>query len=115
VEDVIQHRACIECDHERAEMSILSDWVGAVPRFADKHFERTFRIKQHMMDTIITNLAHYNTFWIKTVCRADKESISLYVHFLFAQTMLCYGISASAFINYWHEAWISYLLYTYIR
>ena len=44
-EDVVKKRVHIDDDHERAKMSILTDWVGAVPPFADKLFERTFRIR----------------------------------------------------------------------
>ena len=64
-EDIVQKRACVEYNHKRAEMSILSDCVGVVPGFADKQFERTLRIKQYMVDTIINNLACYNTYWRK--------------------------------------------------
>jgi hypothetical protein len=56
------------------------------------------------VDTIINNLAHnlacYNTFWIKVVCRASKESISPYVKFLCTQKMLCIGVSESAHTVY---------------
>jgi hypothetical protein len=51
VEDVVQKRVCIEYNHERAELSILSDWVGAVPWFANKHFKRTFRIKRNIRES----------------------------------------------------------------
>ena len=37
-------RTCIQYDYKRAEKSVLSDWVGSVPRFPDKQFECTFRI-----------------------------------------------------------------------
>jgi hypothetical protein len=40
-EDVVQKRAGAECDHKRAEMSVLSDWVGAIPRHVDKQSVRT--------------------------------------------------------------------------
>jgi hypothetical protein len=76
-EEFVQKRVHIEYDHENAEMSFLSDWVSAVPWFAYKPFKRTFRIKQHMVNTIINNLACYNTFWKKTVCSAGKESLIL--------------------------------------
>ena len=69
-------RPRIKYDYQRAEQSVLSDWVGEVPRFPDKQFERTFRIKRHMVDTILNHLCHRNTFWVKTVCRAGKETIN---------------------------------------
>ena len=50
-------RTRIQYDYKCAEASVLSDWLGEVPRFPDKQFERTFRIKCHMVDTIINHLA----------------------------------------------------------
>lgn len=38
-ENAVQKRAQVKYDHERAEMSILSDWVGAYSWFANKQFE----------------------------------------------------------------------------
>ena len=78
----------------------MDDWLGPIPRFPDKSFERTFCIKRAMVDTIINHLAKHNSFWRQTVCRAGKPSISPYVKFLCGQKMLCYGVSASAFLDY---------------
>ena len=77
-------RACIQYDYKRAEESVFSDWVGPVPRFPDKQFESTFRIKQSMVDIILNHLASTNRFWTKTICRAGKETISPYVKLLCA-------------------------------
>jgi hypothetical protein len=32
----------VKYDSERAYKCVMSDWLGAVPRFPDKHFERVF-------------------------------------------------------------------------
>jgi hypothetical protein len=69
-------------DHKRAEKSVMSDWVGTVPRFSAKQIECTFRIKRNMVDDILNNLANYDTSWTKTVCRAGKATMSPYVKFL---------------------------------
>jgi hypothetical protein len=53
-----------------------------------------------MVDTIINHLAKSDQFWRQTLCRAGKPSISPHVKFLCAQKMLCYGISSSAFVEY---------------
>ena len=55
-------RPRIKYDYERAHESVLSDWMGAVPRFPDKQFQRTFRIKREMVDIIINHLASTNSF-----------------------------------------------------
>jgi len=74
----IPKRMLIQYDYKCTEASVLSDWLGEVPHFPDKQFERTFRIKRHMVDTIINHLAKNDNFWIKTVCRAGKETINPY-------------------------------------
>ena len=95
-----QKRTRIKYDYARAEASVMSDWVGDVPRFPDRQFERTFRIKRHMVDTILNHLARRSSFWTKTVCRAGKETINPYVKLLCGLKMICYGISGNAFIDY---------------
>ena len=47
----------IKYDRERAKKCVMDDWLGSIPRFPDKSFERTFRIKHAMVDTIINHLA----------------------------------------------------------
>ena len=69
-------RPRIQYDYKRAE--VMSDWVGVAPRFPDMQFERTFRIKHHMVDSILNHLANRDSFWIKTVCRAGKDTINSY-------------------------------------
>ena len=53
-----------------------------------------------MTDTILNHLARSDSFWIKTVCRAGKETINPYVKLLCALKMICYGISENAFLDY---------------
>ncbi len=96
----IKKRKLIHYDRERAKKCVMDDWLGPIPRFPDKSFECTFRIKRVMVDTIINHLAKRDSFWRQTLCRAGKPSISPYVKFLCGQKMLCYGVSASAFVDY---------------
>ena len=78
----------------------MDDWLGPIPRFPDKSFEHTFDIKRAMVDTIINHLTKRDSFWRQTVCRAGKPSISPHITFLCGPKMLCYGISVSAFLDY---------------
>jgi hypothetical protein len=50
-----------------------------------------------MVDTILNHLTYRGCFWIKTVCRAGKETINPYVKLLCALKIICYGISGNAF------------------
>ncbi len=95
----IKKRKQINYDRERAKKCAMDDWLGPIPRFPDKSFECTFCINRVMVDTIINHLAKRDSFWRQTVCRAGKPSISPYVKFLCGQKMLCYGVSASAFVD----------------
>ena len=60
-------RSQIRCNYARAEASIISDWVGEVPRFPDMQFKCTFLIKRHMVDKILNHLARRSSFWTKSV------------------------------------------------
>jgi hypothetical protein len=56
-------RKLVMYDHERANKCVMSDWLCKVPRFPDKHFERVFRLKRHLVNFIVNNLAKYDPFW----------------------------------------------------
>ena len=53
-----------------------------------------------MVDIILNHLACSYSFWIKTVCRAGKETINPYVKLLCTLKIICFGVSGSAFIDY---------------
>ena len=93
-------RPRIKYDYKWAHDSVLSDWMGAVPRFPDKQFQLTFRIKRDMVDIIINHLVSTNPFWTQHIDHNGKLTISPYVKFLCAMKMICYGVSGSAFIDY---------------
>ncbi len=59
-----------------------------------------FRIKRHVVDIIINHLAARNSSWVKTVCRAGKDTINPYIKLFCALKMICFGVSGSAFIDY---------------
>jgi len=42
--------------------NVLSEWIGAVPYFTDKQYDRVFKIKEHMIDTVIKSLACVDIF-----------------------------------------------------
>jgi hypothetical protein len=93
-------RKRVNYDHERARVCVREDWMGPMPRFSDKSFERTFRINRSMVETLVTHLAKKNPFWRQTVCRAGKPTICPYVKFLMGMKMICYGVSGNAFVDY---------------
>jgi hypothetical protein len=90
----------IKYNREQVRKCIMDGRLGPVPRFPDKSFKCLFHLKCHIVDTILNNLDKYDLFRRRTICRVGKPAISPYVKFLCAQKMLCYGVSASAFIEY---------------
>lgn len=93
-------RKNVKYDRERARRCVMSDWLGPVPRFADKQFERVFRITREHAEFLLTNLANHDDFWTTTFDRKRQPSICPKVKFLAAQKRLCYGISFSGFQDY---------------
>jgi hypothetical protein len=53
-----------------------------------------------MVDYIIGHLTNQDSFWTQTIDRVGKLSIHPHVKFLAAQKMICYGISFTAFQDY---------------
>ena len=87
-------------DRKRAYDCVTSDWMSPTPLFNDRQFERAFRIKRSMVDYIIGHIAREDPFWTQTIDSAFQLSIHPHVKFLAAQKLLCYGISFSAFQDY---------------
>lgn len=99
--NVPKKRQMIQYDRQRALQNVMADWMGPVPIFPDKQFERTFRLRRSFVDPMLNNLAHHDSFWTITVNAAGRESISPLVKFLTAQKLICYGVSFSAFRDYY--------------
>ena len=93
-------RQMVKYDRARAFASVNTDWMSPRPIFDDKQFERTFRIKRSMVDYIIGHLAKTDRFWIQTRDAVGQLSIHPHVKFLAAQKLICYGVSFSAFKDY---------------
>ena len=45
-------RKMVDYDRERASKCARSDWFSPLPRFDDKQFERTFRLKKGMVEKL---------------------------------------------------------------
>lgn len=87
-------------DRVRAYNSVMSDYLGPKPLFDDHQFERIFRVTTGRAEHIISSLSKYDTFWTQTYDALGKPSIAPEVKFLAAQKKLCYGVSFSAFQDY---------------
>ena len=74
-------------DHVRAYNSVMADYLGPVPIFNDRQFERVFRITKNRNEFIISNLAKYDSFWTHTHDAVGKPSISPHVQFLAASSL----------------------------
>ena len=54
-----------------------------------------------MVESILCNLANYDSFWTTTVDCCGKLSIDPIVKFLSAMKLICYGVSFSVFKDYY--------------
>eukprot|EP00956_Cyclotella_meneghiniana_P027229 scaffold60647_cov51-Cyclotella_meneghiniana.AAC.4 len=99
-ENVKVKRQMVKYDRERAFKAVTTDWMCARPIFDDKQFERTFRIKRSMVDGILAHLVNHDAFWLQTIDAVGNMSIHPHVKFLTALKLICYGVSFSAFQDY---------------
>ena len=93
-------RKLVDYDRERASKCVRSDWFCPYPRFNDRQFERTFRLKRSMVENLVCSLADYDSFWLSSLDCCGRTSIDPFVKFLAAQKMICYGVSYAAFKDY---------------
>jgi hypothetical protein len=93
-------RQCIKYDRQRAFDCVTSNWMSPACRFPDKQFERAYGLKRSMVDYIIGHLANRDVFWTQTIDAVGQRSIHPHVKFLAAQKLMCYGVSFTAFQDY---------------
>lgn len=93
-------RVTVSYNRARAQKAVTCDWMSPTPIFNDRQFERTFRIKRFMVDNIINHLVKHDSFWTQTIDAVGNLSIHPHVKFLAAQKIMCYGVSFSAFHDY---------------
>ncbi len=93
-------RKMVDYDRLRASQCVRSDWYSPYPRFDDRQFERTFHIKRSMVESILSKLVETDSFWVQSIDCCGRESIDPIVKFLGAQKLICFGVSFSAFKNY---------------
>jgi hypothetical protein len=96
----IRKRKTVSYDRGRVYKCMMSDWLGTVPQFDDKQFERTFRIKRSLVHYSIRNLARYDSFWTQSWDAMNRLSILPFVKFLAGMRWISYGVSFSAFQDY---------------
>ncbi len=75
-------------DRAYARVCIFHDWFDPMPRFNDRQFEQTFRLKRHMVEDILNKLASHDPFWTESRDCCGELSISPHVKFLAAQKMI---------------------------
>ena len=90
-------RKMVGYDQDHASKCVRIDWFCPFPRFDDRQFEGSFRLKRNMVENLVSSLADFEPFWLSSVDCCGKMSIDLLVKFLAVQKMKCYRISYSAF------------------
>lgn len=90
----------IRYDRERAYGCVMDDYLGPTPTFDDRQFERFFRITRQIFEWLVTELAAYDRFWTVLYDCTHRRSNMPVVKCLAALKLVCYGISFSAFQDY---------------
>jgi hypothetical protein len=92
-------RTVVNYDHRRAAMCVQHDYWGPNPIFRDRQFERVFRITRAYADRILQVAANTDPFFteVPDVC---GKFICPKVKILMALKCLAYGVSPSAFQDY---------------
>jgi len=93
-------RQYVRYDRERALRCIMDDWLGPHPTFADRQFERVFRISRTRAEWILQRLARADPFWTQTFDCCNRMSNAPEVKFLAALKMAAYGESFVAWKDY---------------
>ncbi|KAL3787001.1 hypothetical protein ACHAWO_008114, partial [Cyclotella atomus] len=93
-------RQMVKYNRVRALKAVREDYLDTRPIFNDRQFECVFRIKRYLVDDLLGKLVNHSSFWTSTVDACGQKSIDPYVKVLAAQKMICYGVSVSAFHDY---------------
>ena len=99
-DDAPVKRAHLNWNRLRARQCVEEDYWGPQPRFRDRDFERVFRISRTRADYLMDLLGNSSSFFRESVDCLGKPSICPKVKFLMALKLLCYGVSPSAFQDY---------------
>lgn len=97
-------RRVVPYDRERARQSVISDWVGAVPIFDDKQFDRMFRITKTIYERIrnaaLSPASGADSFFHERVDCTGRRAISTDCKILMGLKVMAYGVAANAFRDY---------------
>ena len=93
-------RTYINWNRDRARQCVDEDYLGDVPRFPDRQFERVFRVTRSIADRLLQCAAHCDAFFTERFDAANKRGICPKVKLLMALKQLAYGVSPSAFQDY---------------
>lgn len=98
--DTPQKRKRRKYDRERAYKCIMHDYLGPYPLFDDRQFERVFRISRASAQVIMELSAATDPFFTLRKEGNGKNGIYPEVKVLTGLKVLAYGVSGSAFMDY---------------
>jgi hypothetical protein len=93
-------RMYIKWDWDRARQSVDQDYMRDVPRFQDRQFERVFRVTRSVADCLLAAAAQHDPFFTERTDATFRRVICPKVKLLMALKQLAYGVSPSAFRDY---------------
>ena len=86
--------------HERARLSIETDYFSPTPVFHDRQFERIFRVTKAIVEHLIQVCAKNDPFFTDIHDVSGRFGIAPVAKVLMALKIVAYGCSPSAFLDY---------------
>jgi hypothetical protein len=93
-------RKYVRYKRERAKQAVREDYMGPTPIFDDCQFECVFRVTRTMAQAILEEVASMNPFFTQTSDALNCPGICPQVKLLMGLKVMAYGVSPSAFQDY---------------
>jgi hypothetical protein len=97
----VTKRSKIVWDHECARAAVDTHYMGPHPVFADRQFERVFRITRRLADRILQVSANADRFFTEQYDATMKQLICPKVKLLMGLQLLASGVSPASFTHYY--------------
>jgi hypothetical protein len=97
----VKKRSRILWDHESARAAVHTHYLGPYPVFADRQFERVFRITRTVADRILQVAATSDRFFTEQYDATKKRMICPKVKLLMGLQLLASGVSPASYQHYY--------------
>jgi hypothetical protein len=97
---IVANKVARRWAHARARAAVEQDYLGAKATFSSSQFQRVFRVSQTVVERIIQIAGASSPFFCNCGNAVGKASIASHVKVLMGIKLMAYGVSPSAFQDY---------------